>query len=130
MGTSDPWIEYCAHGWNTYSWNQVPLHGRIPPISWAKIHQWDVSFPWMCKKSMDMLNIHGISMDLLLLLALYNIFTTSPTPPAAAALIIIHHIIALASDSLAYFITSLSLGLLGLNLIFCSMITLGSHCHC
>ena len=79
---------------------------------------------------MDMLNIHGNSMDLLLLLAFYNIVTTSPTPPAAAALIIIHHIIALASDPLACFITSLSLGLLDLNLIFCSMITLSSHCHC
>ena len=50
-----------------------------------------------------------------------TLFTTSPTPPAAATLIIIHHIIALASDSLACFITSLLLGILGLNLIFCSI---------
>ena len=60
-----------------------------------------------------------------------TLFTTSPTPPAAAALIIIiHYIIALVSGPLACVITSLSLDLLDLNLIMCSMATLGSHCHC
>ena len=59
-----------------------------------------------------------------------TLFTASPTAPAAesAALIIIHHIIALASDPLACFITLLSLGLLGLNLMFCSMTTLSCYC--
>ena len=48
MGIPDPWIEYSTHGWNTYPWKKVPLHGRIPPVSWAKIHQLHVPFPWIC----------------------------------------------------------------------------------
>ena len=59
-----------------------------------------------------------------------TLFTTSPTLPAAATLIIIHHIIVRAGDPLTCFITSLSLDLLCLNSISCSMITLGPYNHC
>ena len=58
------WMEYLSMEIGTSSWSySTHLMG--------KNHQWDVSFPWMCKKFMDMLNIYGLLMDLLLLLALY-----------------------------------------------------------
>ena len=59
-----------------------------------------------------------------------NLSMTSSTLSTAATLIIIDHIIALAGDSLTYFITSLSLDFLDLNLISYSIITLSSYNYC
>ena len=53
--------------------------------------------------------------------------TTSPILPTTTTLIIIYYIIALTSDLLTYFTTSLSLNLLYLNLIYYSIITLNSY---
>ena len=99
MVFSDPWIEYCAHAWNMNPW--------------SKVHHWDAPYPWI---------FNGFARNS------SRLFTISLTMPVAATLTI-HQIIALASNPLACFLTSLSLRLLGLALISRSMATLGSHGH-
>ena len=76
---------------------------------------------------MDMLNIHEYSMNAT---TSSTLFTTSPIPSTTIILIIIHYNIVLADDLLIYFITSLSLDLLYLNLISCSIVTLSSYNYC
>ena len=61
---SYPWMEYLSMEIGTYSWSySTHLMGKYPPIA--------CTFPWISRISMDMLNIYGILMDLLLFLALY-----------------------------------------------------------
>ena len=107
--TLHPWMEYLFMEVGTSSWSSsTHLMGKDPSMGCtismdvSKLHGY-VEYSW---------NFNGFATTS------STLFTTSPTPPAATALIIIHHIIALASDSLTCFITSLSLDLLGLNLIF------------
>ena len=116
-----PWMEYLSMEKGISSWSYFThLMGKNPSIA--------------CIISMYVLDIHGY----VEYSWIFNGFATtssnlsiiSSTLSTAAILIIIYHIIALADDLLICFITSLSLGLLDLNLISYSIATLGSYNHC
>ena len=63
---------------------KIPLHDRIPRISWANIHQSHV-FPYGYRRiCIDMLNIHGSFL-----------FTISSTPSAATATLVIDYVMSL-----------------------------------
>ena len=110
-----PWMEYLFMEKGTSSWSYFTrLMGKNPLIAYII--------------SMNVLNIHGYVEYSWIFNGFAttssNLSMTSPTLSTIAILIIIHYIIALAGDLLIYFITSLSLDLLNLNLISYSIITL------